>query len=227
MTNSENKALEHLRRLIKMGHYVEHGRLPAERVLAKDLDVGRGDLRKALSTLESEGKITRFVGRGTYVGSGPNDDPTLSSGVFASAPPGEVMEARLILEPRLAAMAAVNADDQDIEYLLLCVQKSKLATDWDVWERWDSTFHRTIALCSHNNLMAEIIEKFNKIRSRKEWQVMRDDKLSQDWHSSLVSQHQKIADCIATRDPRRAAKAMRAHLKAVEHDLFDSDESDF
>ncbi len=218
--STEQKALDHLRRLIKIGHYVEHGRLPSERALAKELNVARSELRKALATLEAEGKITRFVGRGTFVGSGPLEDNALSSGVFASASPGEVMEARLVIEPRLAAMAAVNANQQDIDYLLLCVEKSNQLVNWDSWQRWDSTFHRTIALCSRNNLLADIIEKFNKIRSLSDWKKIRGDALSPAGHKTLVAQHRAIANFIAGRDPAGAASAMRNHLTDVEQNLF-------
>lgn len=220
---NETIAIDHLRRLIKIGHYVEHSRLPPERELASEIGVGRTELRKALATLEAEGKISRFVGRGTYVGTGPREDVELSSGVFASAIPSEVMEARYIIEPRLAAMAATNANQQDIEYLLLCVHKSELSTNGADWERWDSTFHRTIAQCSGNKLLSEVIEKFNKLRSRENWKNIREDALLPNRQSLLVDQHMKIAQAIEARDPHSAAKAMRAHLREIEETLFDFD----
>ena len=42
-------------------------RLPPERELAGKLGVSRGELRKALSALESEGVVERHVGRGTFL----------------------------------------------------------------------------------------------------------------------------------------------------------------
>ena len=42
-------------------------RIPPERVLAEELRVSRADLRKALLVLETEGRLDRQVGRGTFV----------------------------------------------------------------------------------------------------------------------------------------------------------------
>jgi GntR family transcriptional regulator, transcriptional repressor for pyruvate dehydrogenase complex len=44
--------------------------LPTERVLAKRFRVPRSVVRKALLPLEIEGKVTRQVGRGTFVSNG-------------------------------------------------------------------------------------------------------------------------------------------------------------
>lgn len=223
MSDDKSRALNHLQRLIKIGHYVENSRLPAERVLASELGVGRATLRHALSALESEGKITRLVGKGTFVGNGPSEQPELSAGVFISASPGEVMEARSILEPRLAAMAAANATPQDIDHLQKCVEKSRSVTNWTDWQRWDSTFHRTVAQCARNNLLAEIIEKFNNLRSRAEWQGLSERTLFPDRHEALVEQHFAVAEAIACRDPREASRAMREHLSSIESNFFDDD----
>ena len=54
---------------------------------------------------------------------------------------------------------------------------------------------------------------------------MREDVLLPSRQSLLVEQHMKIAQSIADRDPHSAAKAMRAHLKNVEENIFDFDES--
>src|SRR5579864_2178388 len=43
------------------------GRLPTERQLASDLGVTRTMIRHALAVLEAEGRISREVGRGTFI----------------------------------------------------------------------------------------------------------------------------------------------------------------
>ena len=67
-SENERRALNHLRRLMTMGQYPEGSRLPTERALSDDLGMARGPIRQALSTIEAEGKISRNIGRGTFVG---------------------------------------------------------------------------------------------------------------------------------------------------------------
>ncbi len=60
------KAARILRRYLRE-EFPQGGRIPGEIELAKRLDVNRGTLRQALSTLEREGLIIRRQGSGTYV----------------------------------------------------------------------------------------------------------------------------------------------------------------
>ena len=47
---------------------MEHGaKLPAERVLAEQLKVGRGSVREAIRTLELQGLVTSKQGSGTFI----------------------------------------------------------------------------------------------------------------------------------------------------------------
>ena len=65
MKNSERDILERLREMLVSDRFATPKRLPPERTLASDLGISRAVLRKALATLEREGKIWRHVGRGT------------------------------------------------------------------------------------------------------------------------------------------------------------------
>src|SRR5262250_2873266 len=61
------ETLTRLRRLIDDGGGASGGRMPPERELASELGIGRRSLRRALGVLESEGRISRHQGRGTFV----------------------------------------------------------------------------------------------------------------------------------------------------------------
>src|SRR5215203_6532918 len=84
-------------------------RLPPERRLVEMLGLNRPALRKALAVLESEGQIWRHVGKGTFVGSRPTIAQGDMSAIARKTNPGEVMRTRILLEPEVAAMAALNA----------------------------------------------------------------------------------------------------------------------
>ncbi len=220
-SEKEQKALDHIRRLISLGHHPDGSRLPPERDLAAELDIGRGPVRRALGRLEAEGRITRYVGQGTFVGNRPaprNIAPAKPSITMTS--PHELMEARLAIEPRVAAMAAVRATDGDIEYLRLSVTRSESATDWQTWERWDVTFHRTMALSASNVMLADIIDAMNNLRRVKSRNRVRHAAIAARWLPLLVRQHRAVVEAVVNRDPYRAAEAMSEHLRCVEERLF-------
>ena len=220
-SENEQRALNHLRRIIHLGHYPDGSRLPTERELASELSVGRGPIRRALAVLEAEGRISRHIGQGTYVGNRPAvARPEPQRHLIGATSPGDIMETRLTIEPRLAAMAAVRASDEDIDYLRLCVTKSEAVENWTAWERWDATFHRTIALAARNAMLTDLIELINKARRNPYRSQQRKPSSGPEWRSILVRQHRAVTDAIAMRDPQTAAKAMRAHLTSVEERMF-------
>ncbi len=220
-TESEQRVLNHLRRIIHLGHYPEGSRLPTERELAAELAIGRGPIRRALAALEAEGQISRHVGQGTFVGSRPAVAHPQPTGPFMNpASPADIMETRLIIEPRLAAMAAARASEEDISYLRLCTTKSEAAETWTAWDRWDATFHRTIALAAHNTMLADFIELINKARRNPYGSRARRAAKGSEWRATLIRQHRDIVDALASRDPQGAAMAMRHHLTYIEEQFF-------
>jgi len=84
-------------------------RLPPERELAKKFSVSRAELRKVLAVLEAEGQIQRHVGRGTFVVRPPEDPRPDSEDIAARTSPLAAMQARRVVEPELARLAALNA----------------------------------------------------------------------------------------------------------------------
>jgi len=130
------------------------------------------------------------------------------------------METRLTIEPRIAAMAAVRASHEDIDYLNLCVARGENAANWGKWARWDATFHRTIAISSRNTILAGFVDIINKTRRSQYQHYVRQQATKSDWRPILVEQHRIIVRAIAAHDPGGAAQAMREHLRGVEERLF-------
>src|SRR5215470_2292074 len=105
------------KRLISEGSLAPGHRLPAERELAEMFGVSRSSLRQALKVLEIMGVISQRVGDGTYLNTAapsilaePLEFLILLDGISFH----ELMEARLIVEPELAARAAERASDDDL-----------------------------------------------------------------------------------------------------------------
>ena len=113
----------------------DHGRLPPERELCEILGVSRGALRKALAIAESEGRIWRHVGKGTFLGSKPVDNQSQGLSLANIVSPLEVLRARLIIEPVFCREAAINSSAADLEELKLCAKRGREA---DTWRRYEN-----------------------------------------------------------------------------------------
>jgi len=103
---------------ILKGDLSEGSQLPAERDLAKQFGVSRTAVREAIKALQEKGLVDAFPGRGTFVTKGTSNSMRryLDRLIKSGEPDGwaHVVEMREILEPEIAALAAVRATDQDL-----------------------------------------------------------------------------------------------------------------
>ncbi|HEY7386862.1 MAG TPA: FCD domain-containing protein [Beijerinckiaceae bacterium] len=218
--NGADTALLQLRNMLSEIDLSVDSRLPPERDLAQQLGVQRPALRKALAVLEAEGQIWRHVGRGTFVGSRPAVPPGDVSAIARMTNPGEVMRTRILLEPEVAALAALNATPASIAEMRGCVQKSRTAPTWRQYEAWDNRLHRAIAEATQNYLLLALLDTLTAVRRTVTWGRLRTnkDRPKPDHHS--FADHEQIVAAIADRDRTRAREAMRRHLEHVERNLL-------
>lgn len=215
--------------LTQLRAYLAHhgpaaARLPPERVLAGEIGVSRGTLRKALADLEAEGLIWRHVGRGTFVGNRPVETVQDLGEVTRRTNPAGVMEARLTLEPELARLAALHATPADLDELAECVRQSRAAGDWRSYEYWDNRLHRAVAQATVNIVLLSLFDSLNTIRRTVTWGRLRRFAPRPDATHHSFPEHDRLVAAIANRDPAAAADAMRAHLRSVRDHLLHSAE---
>lgn len=197
--------LTRLRQALDRGEFAPGGRLPAERELARKFGVGRSSLRSALDQLEAEGRIWRHVGQGTYVTESQSAE-VVTSLRFDSAPsPADVFELRQMVEPPVAAMAALRATSDEIERLGQLADQGYRVADGQEWERIDDAFHRTLASASRNPLLLSVLETLNAVRGKKQSLA----------EGTYADDHRALAESVRGRDPAGAAAAMRRHLREV------------
>src|SRR4051812_36695673 len=150
------KLLATFKQLISDGTIVPGARLPAERDMALSLKVSRGSLRQVLKMLEVMGVVSQRVGDGTYLNAAapailaePMEFFILLDGISFE----ELMDARLIVEPEIAARAATRASPQQVDTLLTSLTRmedsgGRLAELID----GDLQFHRTIFQMAANRV---------------------------------------------------------------------------
>jgi DNA-binding FadR family transcriptional regulator len=195
-------------------------RLPPERELCNEIGVTRAQLRGALAKLETDGVVWRHVGKGTFVGLRPLDNRADVSAMTRRTNPIEIMNARLLLEPEVAGVAALNATIGDLIEMRTCLQHSRNAQSKREYDAWDSRLHRAIATATHNSLLLSLMDTLAAVRSTVTWGRLAalPGPPAPDHHSH--AEHDAIVAAIEERDVAGAREAMRAHLKAVERNLL-------
>ena len=213
-------ALTRLRAYLAQIEMPLDSRLPPERELAETLGVTRAGLRKALSVLEADNQIWRHVGKGTFIGSRPIETMADVAAITRRTNPTEVMRTRLLLEPEVARMAALNATSSHIAEMRTCMQRTRAAQSWRQYEAWDNRLHRVIADSTQNSLLLALLDTLNAVRRAVVWGRLRVDKVKPSPNHHSFDDHEAIVAAIEDRDLNRAAAAMRAHLENVERNLL-------
>ena len=167
-------------------------------------------LREAMRALASRNVITIRQGSGSYVSATPGmiDDPFgLTFVEDKQKMIKDLMEIRFLIEPSIAAMAAIRADETDIQNILTaCENTEKLLLANKNHAEKDIAFHAAIALSSKNIVVPKLVPIINSsiplIRESAKF-TMRDE---------TIEIHREIADAIAAHDAVRAHDAMYLHL---------------
>ncbi|MDW3203993.1 MAG: FCD domain-containing protein [Alphaproteobacteria bacterium] len=216
---------EVLRRDIESGAFGPDGRFPTERDLADRFGVARNTIRRAMDSLESDGHITRQVGRGTFVTRSPSGEGAQLAATGTVLPadisPRDLIEARMMIEPAAAAAAAANATDADIELLLEAQAASEDTSVMEEFERYDAQIHQLIFAMTHNQLVQRIDEMLRSMRDNADWLAAKRNAYSSDLKARYVAQHAAIIDAVRRRSPRAAREAMIVHLEEVRRALLE------
>jgi DNA-binding FadR family transcriptional regulator len=213
------QALDRLRALLAEDR-LGGSRLPPERVLANELGVGRRSLRRALGVLESEGRIARRQGRGTFATPERADGGVRVEAILERTNPIEVLEARLALEPVTARLAALRASRWDIDRLRQLAEETRSAREAPRYVEADALFHRAIAEASRNALFLALMDTFIASRKEAAWERLGENGQCFKRQAVHAESHIAIAGAIAARDGEAAAAAMYAHLSDVQRHVY-------
>lgn len=205
---------DYLRDLLARGQVGEGGRLPTERELSELTGASRRSVRRALDALEAEGLIWRRQGKGTFAGRPLEPVRKLAAEIRETSEPIEVMEARLCLEPEIAALCATRATPADVARMWTLARHVYEVEDDEMTELWDSALHRLIAHCAGNRPLQTAFALLDDTRAKSGWQDVRALARSVQSLQESHAQHIAIVRAIEAGDANGARDAMRAHLMA-------------
>lgn len=206
--------------------YAPGGRLPTERSLAEELAVTRTMVRNALSVLEAEGRISREVGRGTFLrangavplGAGP--DPVERD--VAEVGPADVMAARRVIEPQVLPLVVAWATQRDFDEMRRCLDGGGAAESAAEFEVWDFALHHAIVVASRNQLLLSMYDVVERARQGEIWGNLKRRNDSRERRAAYQADHVWLVDALRARELDEAVRAMDAHLARVQANLLQS-----
>ncbi|MDR6885894.1 MULTISPECIES: FadR/GntR family transcriptional regulator [Variovorax] len=207
-TSLADTAANSIRAEISAGRWTVGSRIPIEPQLALLLGVSRGTVREAVKTLVSRGLLEVRQGSGTYVRSG--FDPSANLQKMRRASLRDQFEVRRALEVEAARLAAVRHTAKDLRNLKALLARRGLPDESDGGASFiqrDLDFHLAIVDISGNLALAETCRFITGYIK---------DTIASSMGTSLPepdnAAHESIVEAIASRDPDRAAEAVRAFM---------------
>jgi GntR family transcriptional regulator, transcriptional repressor for pyruvate dehydrogenase complex len=207
-------AIDQIKELIATRELEPGSKLPSERELVEQLGISRASVREALRALEIIGLVEVKPGKGTFV-------KGLTGDLFVPLPNwlsdhketlDNHFEARLVLEPAAAGLAALRASEQDIRRLkgALSAFSERLAqNDLIGLIKSDIYFHSLLGAATGNKTIKMLMDTITRF-------------LFDGWKATLrvkgrpsktLVEHGEILEAIIRRDEKAAKVAMERHLK--------------
>lgn len=192
-------------------------RMPSERALAEQLGVGRSTVREALNGLAALGALDIRHGRGVFVASSasPRLDREPVATALVRAQTNALIEARLVVQPEVARLAAARRTDGDLRALEKVLEgQQRLATGGsaDRATKLGVDFNVRLAEAARNEILSGIIRSlFHRILER----APRLHELADGFGTWDVDEHRGIYLAVRDGDGERAAARVRDHVLAI------------
>jgi DNA-binding FadR family transcriptional regulator len=196
----------------------EGTKLPNERDMLDNYQVGRSTLREALRLLESRGVLTIRSGRdgGPIVrrprASDLGESLTLLM-QFQGTAFSEVFSARQALEPLVARMAAERMDDKTLGALAKC--NERMAADLDdrkLFREENIRFHELVAAAADSPVLEMFVAALESVAGGLAFGGV-DGQFTREHRALALEAHRNLVKAFTAEDPDAAEEAMRLHLE--------------
>jgi GntR family transcriptional repressor for pyruvate dehydrogenase complex len=200
---------------------VERGRLPGdalepESLMLERFGISRASLREALRILETQGLITIKPGPrgGPSVGPASSRDFGRMATLFFQVKHvtlGDVIEARLVLEPVMARMAAERRDPELDDLLRDNVAAHRIDLDDRAWIAVTHEFHAMVCGMSGNPLLNLLALSLKDIYTDRVAGYV----FPEENRGHVRETHGAIAEAIVLQDAATAERLMHDHMATL------------
>ncbi|MHB1414015.1 MAG: FadR/GntR family transcriptional regulator [Chloroflexota bacterium] len=188
--------------------------LPSQDEMARELAVSRASLREALNRLALMGLVELRHGSGTFIRIAKPQDlmNSLASLLILDKPSAaELLQARFYMESALAALAAMNATEEDMERIYQQMQRmeqEQASLDVDRFVPLDTQFHMAVAQSSKNPVLVKVLEVIWSVLPQRIRHISSANQIP-----VYLAFHRAVYRAVADRDPAAARREMEKHVE--------------
>ena len=210
-----------LTQAIRDGRCLPGSQLPNERQLAERYGTSRQQVRDALLILNEAGLIARKVGSGTWVSeNAPQVIERLETAADAGLAGGhsrlETIEARMIIEPGVATLAARNITQAKVADLKAALEAVPAPASWSEFKSNIHQFTRACYVASGNTFLLWTFDQIARAqRDQKPIGQSGGGMVPEIVRRHSSDQLAQIFRAIADGDEARAEAVTRAYLVAI------------
>ncbi len=218
------EAVEQIAEKVKLGELAVGDRLPSERALAEQMEISRPTLREAVKVLVDSGliEVRRGAGGGMYIATEIVPPELVAHRRdMRIHEVAQVLEARRLLEPRVAQIAAMRAGAEDFEAMQRTIadQQALLAEGSvlrggreDRFLALDVRFHLALARSTGNVILVGLVRSVYR-----DLEIARDMAMHRetvpDWSIDI---HVRTLAAIRSGDLEVVDEVMDEHLAQLE-----------
>lgn len=212
-----DKAISRIKQMIQSGELAPGDRLPPEQELSERLGLSRSSMREAVKALATMRVLDVRRGDGTYVTSlRPSlliETMSFVLDFHTDSAVMEVFEARSLLEPGIASMAAKRATDDHIAAMEQHLATIDETAETDDLVTHDLEFHRLVAEATGNDYLVSLIEGIGSQTWRaRVWRGVTESNAV----ARTLDEHRLILQSIRDHDEDVARAAMTLHISGAE-----------
>jgi len=211
--------------MISAGQLAPGDRLAPERELASEMGVSRNVVREAIRSLVDSNVLEARQGAGVFVGSLRMEslvEPLSMVLSLDSASLQSLAQARLAIEPGVAALAAVHGSEEDLEALEALMEEGRRigTEDSERFMEIDVELHERIVRMTDNPFLMRIMEGVGRLARSSRGFTNVFPRMREAAHAD----HERIVAALRARNTEGAREAMREHIAHVADTLADESE---
>ena len=204
-----------LKGTMKPGH-----RLPAERELVEHFQASRVSIREALKKIEASGLLKIKPGSGVFVSevsSKPISDSLASILRIQKISISELTEARIILEPYIAKLAAEKITPEDLEKLEKNIHEtSKIVDSNTPSPAQNIEFHSLVAAAAQNQVIALTMKTLLDVVKEMTLEITNNLQKRIEISRQAVTYHKKILKALREKNSQRVYELMLKDIILVQ-----------
>jgi len=193
-------AYDEIRSLI-VGGVLGPGARLGQAELADQLGISRTSVREALRRLAGDGLVEFEVNRGFFV---------VDIGLDTVL---QRLEARLVLEPSIARLAAERRHDHDLAAMRDAIDAEDAATTSDAGHDASRAFHLALADATENEALVRLLDTLWIADVGR--RLLAQRRVAPTWQDADVAEHREIVEAIEAGDAARAEALMRSHVESA------------